>query len=222
MSTRVAALVTAAGSGTRFGGQKQFITIDDAGTRLVDRAVVTMRAVADWVGVILPADHEWSGPAVDAALAGGHDRRSTIAAGMAFVPAEAEIVVVHSASHPLASAALAQAAIDALGHGSGADGAVPTLPLVDVAKRVGADGRLLTVGRQGFGLAQSPMAFTHDALAQALAADLDAVEESQLVEATGGVVVAVPGEVANVHVVDQASLRVVRSIAAFEALEGTN
>ena len=58
-------------------------------------------------------------------MAGGPTRADSVRCGLAAVPAEAEIVVVHDAARPLAPAALFDAVLDALD--GGADGAVPGL-----------------------------------------------------------------------------------------------
>lgn len=208
---KIGALITAAGAGTRLGVRKQFLDLAPS-ERLVDRAVATTREVADWVGVILPEDHPWDGPAVDACCAGGGSRYDSIAAGLALVPSSIEVIIIHSASHPLASPDLARTLVDAIK--AGADGAVPFLEAVDVIKRQ-VDGRLVTVGREGYGAAQCPMAFSRAMLDRAFAETSDGIEESQLVESIGGTVLAVPGEVSNIHVTDQASLDMARNLAAF-------
>jgi len=198
---------------------KQFAELTP-GVRLVDRAVATAQAVAPWVGLIVPPGHVWDRltgpkPPVDQCCDGGSSRCQSIAAGLAMVPIDFDVVLIHSASSPLASVATARRALEAVG--AGAAGAVPTLALVDVAKRVGADGALLTVGREGLGLAQSPMAFERAVLGRAFAqpaGEVEATEESQLVEALGATVVAVDGQVDNVHVVDQTTLTMVQALAA--------
>ncbi len=211
-----AALITAAGSGTRFGARKQFLELAP-GLRLVDAAVATCRSVADWVGVLVPSGHEWRGPGVDLVAEGGDSRQATLTRGLAVLPEGTDRVLIHSASHPLASVTLAQAALDALRRG--ADAAVPLWTPPDVIK----DGRgagLVTVGREGFGLAQSPMAFRLDALTQAFAAGVTAVEESALVEADGGVVHHVPGEVTNIHVIDPLTLAMAAAVLPILAGHG--
>ena len=57
------AIVVAAGSGSRFGGQKQFQELE--GRRVVDWAIAACRSVADEVVVVVPVDHlvdETEGP----------------------------------------------------------------------------------------------------------------------------------------------------------------
>lgn len=216
---RVAAVITAAGAGTRMGQPKQFLELTP-GQRLIDRVVATCRARCTWVGVVVPAGSDWSGEPVDAVVDGGADRLASLAAGLAAVPSGIEVVVVHSASHPLASAALVDRLVAAVDRG--ADGAVPVLAAVDVIKRRHDDDTLTTVGREGLGTAQAPMAWSRSMLDRALAAQAElglgdpdrAVEESAAVEAVGGRVVAVDGELRNLHVTDPASLAVVRTLAA--------
>lgn len=211
----IASLVMAAGSGDRFGGPKQFATLTDR-TRLVDRAVATARAASVWVGVVLPPGAEWDGDPIDGVCSGGPSRQASIESGLTLLGAEVDVVLIHSASHPLASVKLAAAAIAAVE--AGADAAVPWLPLVDVLKRSDG-GQLTTFGREGLGLAQSPMAFARPMLERAFRSGRSAVEESELVEKLGGRVVAVDGEATNIHVVDRRSLAVARAIAALPPFE---
>lgn len=200
----------AAGTGVRFGGLKQFAELVD-GVRLIDRTVETTRNTAEWVGLVLPPDVDWDGVGVDAIGVGGSSRQESIAAGLALVPSRFDVVLVHSASHPLASVELARRAVGAVIRG--ADAAVPLLALADVLKRADDD-RIVTVGREGFGLAQSPMAFSREIIDAAFASGDAATEESELVEKLGARVESVAGEVANIHVIDGDSLAVARAIAA--------
>jgi 2-C-methyl-D-erythritol 4-phosphate cytidylyltransferase len=213
--TRVAAIITAAGSGTRMGTRKQFLELAP-GERILDRVVTTCRAVASWVAIVVPPGSGWDGQPVDAVVAGGASRLESVSAGVAAVPDDIDVVVVHSASHPFASVDLVRRLIAAIE--AGADGAVPFLAAVDVIKRRDGDGTLTTVGRQGLGSAQAPMAYARPSLDRALAAVSGAavVEESAAVEGIGGKVVAVAGESTNLHVTDPTSLAVVRALAGLD------
>lgn len=206
----IGALITAAGAGSRLGEPKQFLDLTPS-ERLVDRAVATVGTVAEWVGVILPAGREWDGPSVDATCAGGGSRHASLKAGLAIVPPSIDVIVIHSASHPLASAELVRHVVATVA--GGADGAVPFLDAVDTVKRRNDDGALRSVGREGLGSAQCPMAYSRAVLDDAFARVEHGIEESELVEAIGGRVVAVPGEIWNIHVVDRPSLAVARCLA---------
>ena len=213
MEIQVGALITAAGSGSRFGEPKQFLELS-TGERVVDRAVATAKAVATWTAIVLPEGSAWDGEAVDVSTTGGRSRYESIAIGLALVPEEIDVLLVHSASHPLASIELARRLITAIA--DGADGAVPFLPATDVIKERDSSGSLRTIGREGLGSAQCPMAFSRPMLDRAFAEIDDGTEESQLVEAIGGRVVAVEGEVSNLHIVDRSGLAVARALSLLE------
>ncbi|MGI9611431.1 MAG: 2-C-methyl-D-erythritol 4-phosphate cytidylyltransferase [Acidimicrobiales bacterium] len=213
-SGRVGALVLAAGSGTRMGTAKQFLELEPQ-QRLVDRTVAAVAELADWIGLVLPADHAWRGARVDAIVAGGDSRHASLANGLGLVPDDVDVVVVHSASHPLATPELVAALVARIT--DGADAAVPFLPAADVIKRRAPDGTLTTVGRESLGAAQCPMAFARPMLDRAFAEAEPGIEESALVEAIGGVVAAEPGESANVHVIDAATLAIARDLVCAEA-----
>ena len=81
-----------------------------------------------------------AGGPVDAVIEGGSTRFESVSAGVTAVPPGIDVVVVHSASHPLASIDLVRRLVAAVV--DGADGAVPFQPAVDVIKRLDEDGTL--------------------------------------------------------------------------------
>jgi 2-C-methyl-D-erythritol 4-phosphate cytidylyltransferase len=186
-------IVVAAGSGSRFGAPKQFA--DLAGLRVVDRSVVSATDACDAVVLVAPAGCEWDGPPVGVVVVGGATRSASVRAGLAAVPDDAEVVVVHDAARPLASTALFRAVIDAVR--AGADGAIPAVAVPDTLKRVDGADVLETVAREELVIAQTPQAFRTDVLRAAHAAAGDASDDAALVERRGGKVVVVPGDPAN-------------------------
>jgi len=214
--------VVAGGSGRRFGGPKQFLPL--AGLPVAAWSVRAARSATDGVVLVVPAatggdtsphgaDLPVPGATGDAALgasrvvAGGATRADSVRAGLAAVPAEAQVIVISDAAHPLATSRLYQSVIAAVRNG--ADGAVPGMPLTDAVKAVLPDdlaGETTPAG--GHVSAQMPMAFRAAALRQAHRHTFAAVEDSSMITADGGRVVIVPGEVTNVHVTTPAELRV--------------
>ena len=90
---------------------------------------------------------------------GGATRADSVRAGIAAVPDDAEVIVVHDAARPLASPALFDAVIAAVTDG-GADGAVPGLPLSDTIKAVDDSGHVTrTLDRSALVAVQTPQAF---------------------------------------------------------------
>jgi 2-C-methyl-D-erythritol 4-phosphate cytidylyltransferase len=184
------AIVVAAGGGTRFGAAKQFIRL--GGASVLDRAVGVARESCDGVIVVLPADADWPAPDTVRTATGGATRSDSVRAGLACVPDDTEIVVVHDAARPLASRRLFASVISAVA--AGADAAVPGLPIVDTVKRV-RDGEVVeTVPRDGLVAVQTPQAFRCAALRAAHEAGAVDTDDAALVEAAGGKVVVVDGE----------------------------
>jgi 2-C-methyl-D-erythritol 4-phosphate cytidylyltransferase len=184
-------IVVAAGSGTRFGGAKQFA--DLAGRRVIDWAREPADEVSDGVVLVVPPDD------VDAdTVAGGATRAESVRRGLA-------IVVVHDAARPFAGVDLFIAVIDAVR--AGADGAVPAVTVADTIKEVDADGVVVaTPDRSRLVAVQTPQAFRADVLRRAHAGGAEGTDDAALVEAAGGRVVTVPGDPANRKITEPADL----------------
>jgi 2-C-methyl-D-erythritol 4-phosphate cytidylyltransferase len=119
-------IVVAGGSGRRFGALKQYAEL--GGRRVVDLAVENARAASDGVILVVPVeDAEREG-----GVAGGPTRTASVRNGLAAVPDDADVILVHDAARPFASPALFAAVVDAVC--AGADGAVPGLPVTDTVK----------------------------------------------------------------------------------------
>ncbi|MGB9111860.1 MAG: 2-C-methyl-D-erythritol 4-phosphate cytidylyltransferase [Acidimicrobiales bacterium] len=196
------AIVVAAGEGRRFGGPKQFERI--AGRTVVEWSVATARAAVDEVVLVVPSSHlneESLHAGCPFVAEGGTTRAESVRAGLAVVPREADVIVVHDAARPLASSQLFATVIDAVR--AGADGAVPGTAISDTVKRV-HEGRVVeTLERDDLFVVQTPQAFKSEALRRAHRDAEEATDDAALVEATGGKVVVVPGEPRNTKITDQ-------------------
>lgn len=173
-----AAVIVAAGSGTRAGGApKQLRAV--AGKPLVRWSAEAL-AAAGATGVVVVRRPE-DDPALREALGGlrvvyadgGARRCDSVRAGLEACPADAEVVLVHDAARPFVTAGVVERLLDALGE---ADGAVPALPAADTLKRAEAGRVTATALRDGLWRAQTPQAFRRQALLDAYAA-LPASEE---------------------------------------------
>ena len=182
-------VVVGGGSGRRFGTSKQYEALGDA--RVIDRSVAVAREASDGVVVVVPPEDAVR----EGGVAGGATRSESVRAGLAAIPAEATIICVHDAARPLASADLYRRAIAAVL--DGADAAIPAIAVADTIKVV-ADGVVVaTPDRASLVAVQTPQAFRAAALRAAHARGGDATDDAALVEALGGVVVVVDGEVRN-------------------------
>ena len=202
-------VIVAAGSGERFGRAKQFEVLGDR--RVLDWSLDAARAVSDGVVLVVPADTTGRRePGVDAVVAGGPTRSSSVRAGLAAVPGEAEVIVIHDAVRPLASVHLFESVVAAVE--SGADGAIPAVPVTATIKRVAQGSVTATVERDGLFEVQTPQAFAALALRKAHADEPDATDDAALIEAVGGKVVVVEGETTNVKITHGHDLAVARAL----------
>jgi 2-C-methyl-D-erythritol 4-phosphate cytidylyltransferase len=195
------AIVVAAGSGSRFGKPKQFERL--AGRTILEWSLDAARGACDDVVTVVP-------PGTSGGVSGGATRSESVRAGLAAVPDDADVIVVHDAARPLASPALFAAVIDAVR--GGADAAIPGVPVTDTVKRVDGERVVDTVDRDALVAVQTPQAFRADLLRKAHAGDADATDDAALVEALGGTVVVVPGEAANIKVTTPQDLRIAEAL----------
>jgi 2-C-methyl-D-erythritol 4-phosphate cytidylyltransferase len=211
---RVAVILPAAGSSTRFGGpqKKPFVTLD--GRAVWQRAAELFWTRPDVVRtfvVISPDDRDeflsrFAGVVAFAnaeVVTGGAERFESVANALARVPAEADLVAVHDAVRPLTPAPLVDAVFAAAAeHGA----AMLAVPVADTLKRVDPDTNRITgtVPRAGLWQAQTPQVFRRDWLVAAYAKRSEygsaITDDAQLVEAAGHAVAVVPGSPANFKV----------------------
>ena len=181
-------VVVAAGSGTRYGGAKQYEPL--GGRRVLDWSLAAARFVADGVVLVVgsgaPVDE-----VADRTVVGGATRSASVRAGLAAVPDEASIILVHDAARPLASPALFAAVVAAVR--GGADAVVPGLTPVDTIRH--RDGGV--VDRSELVAVQTPQGFRSDVLRSAHEGDGDASDDAGLVEDAGHVVAVIDGEPPN-------------------------
>ena len=168
-----------------------------------------------WVDeIVVVAPPEWEEPAillaeeigaskVSACVSGGATRTESVRAGVAEVPEDAAVIVVHDAARPLLPEDVLERVIAALGEGF--DGAIPGLPVVDTVKRVRDGAVVETVARDGLVTVQTPQAFVAPVLRVALAGR-DGSDCASLVEAHGGRVKVVPGDERLLKVTTRADL----------------
>jgi 2-C-methyl-D-erythritol 4-phosphate cytidylyltransferase len=186
-------IVVAAGTGTRFGERKQYLPL--AGARVLDWALRGALTWSDGVVLVVPPDVVGDPePDVHAVVAGGATRSASVRSGLAAVPADADIVLVHDAARPVPVPRVWERVLDAVA--DGADAAVPTIPVVDSLRH--QDGH--AVDRTGLVAVQTPQGFRAAALRAAHAAGGDASDDATLVEQAGGKVVLVEGDPANLKI----------------------
>jgi 2-C-methyl-D-erythritol 4-phosphate cytidylyltransferase/2-C-methyl-D-erythritol 2,4-cyclodiphosphate synthase len=199
---RIAAILVAAGSGTRFGTPtaKQFLPL--AGVPIIRRAAAAL-AGADLLQPVGPAEPialALAGLAHLPVVPGGATRQASVRAGLeALVPHAPDIVLVHDAARPLVPPGTVAALLAAMDRHAGA---IPALPVSDTIKAARGGVIERTVPRAGLFRAQTPQAFRFPLLLalHRFAPGDAATDDAALLEQAGHLVALVRGSEANVKI----------------------
>jgi 2-C-methyl-D-erythritol 4-phosphate cytidylyltransferase len=191
------AIVPAAGSGSRFGGEKPKQYLDLLGRPLIYHTLAALTACPDiervWV-VLAPDDpwwpqYDWSGlgAKLETVRCGGATRAESVANGLqaaAMVATEDDWILVHDAARPCLSAAMLERLFVEL-----ADdpvGGILAVPVADTVKRADADQRVAaTEPRDGLWQAQTPQMFRYGQLQKSLENEIAVTDEAGAIEAAG-------------------------------------
>lgn len=230
------AIVLAAGAGERLGGAvpKAFALL--AGVPIVVRAVGSVAAGgADRIVVVAGADRLAEAAAILAApegvslsiVAGGASRVESTRLGLASLAGDAaDVVIVHDAARPLATAGSFQRAVDAVR--AGADGATSALPAGDTIAIVNGDRIAEIPPRSRLARVQTPQAFRRDVLSRAHEAaaalgDVGATDDCGLVlrYVPGARIVLVEGDERNLKITTALDLELASGLLAqFDGVDG--
>jgi 2-C-methyl-D-erythritol 4-phosphate cytidylyltransferase len=227
--TRIAAILPAAGMGTRMGADtpKQFLELDGAPivilslrriascTQITDIFVATRADEIPWLEDRIRAENFKQKVRV---LRGGDSRQDSVAAALNEVTDDTEIVLVHDAVRPFVRTEQIARVIE---EARRCDAAILGIPAMDTVKEVKRaslpeDVALITgtVPRERVVLAQTPQAFStkllKHAFAQARADGVNASDEAGLVERLGRDVHVVLGSERNIKITKPADMDLAR------------
>ncbi|WP_425038871.1 bifunctional 2-C-methyl-D-erythritol 4-phosphate cytidylyltransferase/2-C-methyl-D-erythritol 2,4-cyclodiphosphate synthase [Primorskyibacter sp. S187A] len=198
---KTAALIVAAGRGTRAGpgAPKQWRAL--AGARVIDW---TLRAfdlpqIDERIVVLHAEDMDQAATLPAPCVTGGATRAASVLAGLeALAGRGVAQVLIHDVARPCVSRAVITSVLDALQHASGA---APALAVTD-ALWTGAEGRVTgTQDRSGLFRAQTPQGFRFEAILAAHRARTgDAADDVEVARAAGLDVAIVAGEDANLKI----------------------
>lgn len=203
---RIAALVLAAGSGSRFGADrpKQFLAL--AGVPIVARALRAFAAHPRVARVLAVGPAEAIAAACpdfpkSGIVPGGATRQASARTGLEALAADRpDAVLIHDAARPLVPGRVIDAVCDALA--AGAEAVLPALPVTDTLKRA-LDGVVVgTVPREGLWRVQTPQGFRFGPIlaAHRAAAGQALTDDGAVAEAAGMTVRLVPGAEENLKV----------------------
>ncbi|WP_433674621.1 2-C-methyl-D-erythritol 4-phosphate cytidylyltransferase [Microbacterium gorillae] len=223
---RVAVVIVAAGAGTRLGAgePKAFVGLDDR-TILAHAldGVLTVPTPMQIV-VVAPANRVGEATAeldvragerrhLASVVVGGDTRQASVAAGLAALWGDIEVVLVHDAARALTPPEVFErviAAVDETGWGI-----IPVIPVVDTLKRV--DGARITaaVDRAELAAAQTPQGFRRDVLVTSYAAaGEEFTDDAALLQSQGHTVGTVAGDELSFKITTPADLERARQLVA--------
>ncbi|MHB1551506.1 MAG: 2-C-methyl-D-erythritol 4-phosphate cytidylyltransferase [Vulcanimicrobiaceae bacterium] len=209
---RWAALVVAAGRGTRFGGPKQLIEL--AGAPMLLWSMRTLAQMPEVAELVVVTETEWIETVESlarmaaagkpyAVVDGGETRQASVRNGLHALSPECEAVLVHDGARPLVRAADVRDAMAVVREGRAALLGVPvvdTIKVVDRSKRT----VMRTLDREDLWAAQTPQLATvrdmRRAHLEATRSPLHATDDATLLERIGVDVEIVPGSPDNFKV----------------------
>ena len=222
------ALVPAAGSGRRFGGETPKQYLQAAGKTLIEHALDALLSHPQIKGVVValaPNDVLWPGwtelhgkPVWT--CVGGRERADSVLAALRALPTDLavdELLLVHDAARPNLHHDDLSRLIEAAT--TGPDGAILAAPLRDTLKRAASDASIVaTEPRDALWRAFTPQAFRRDllerALAQALSEGVVVTDEAMAVERLGRHPRLVEGREDNLKVTTPADLALAQFLLA--------
>lgn len=223
------AVVLAGGSGRRMGSEQNKVFLPLRGIPAIVRALAPFTALcAGAVVVAREEEMETMGEIlgrfgmnhfVRAVAAGGEDRQASVWNGLAALPEDAELVLVHDGARALVTEGVIQRVIASVeAHGSG----VAAIPVTDTIKRAAADGRVEeTLERAKLFAMQTPQGFRVNALRHAHErAELDgfhATDDAALLEYAGQAVYLCEGDRENLKLTTPLDMTLAEMILAMRA-----
>lgn len=223
---KIAAVVPAAGTGSRMGTgmKKQFLPL--AGVPVLGRvleAIEAVRLIQNIVLVVGPGDEEYCrsvvargarASRVAAIVTGGKERQDSVYNGLLALSCDTEIVVIHDGARPLLRPAGLEEVIKAAWEKGAATMAVPVKDTVKLAGEGGFVSR--TLPRSRLWLAQTPQAFHYEIILEAhrraRQENFTGTDDAGLVERMGLPVKIVPGSYENIKITTPEDLAVAEAI----------
>ncbi|PIG96798.1 2-C-methyl-D-erythritol 4-phosphate cytidylyltransferase [Deinococcus sp. UR1] len=209
---KVAALIPAAGSGTRLGlGPKAFVPVE--GRTLLGRSAAALAPHVHEVLVALPAGLDLPGDVPGRAVLGGDTRQASVLALLRAT--DADVVLIHDAARPFLPSRVIHDLLAAVQEVGAATAALPVADTLVRADPAGGWGTLTP--REGLWAVQTPQAFRRAALIAAHEAALAdghaATDDAGLIARAGQPVALVPGDARLLKVTTPGDLLLAQALA---------
>ncbi len=224
----VVAIVVAAGSGTRLGGDVPKALRQVGGVPLVSRSVAQLAAGGCTYAFVVIAPElrpDFEAVLSDAdvpvtLVAGGTERQDSVRRGLAALEdapdlAGARVVLIHDAARALVPAAVVARVIAAVQ--AGADAVIPVIPVIDTVRQINQVGSSV-IDRATLRAVQTPQGFDRATVVEAhrLIADhgVDVTDDAAACEFAGSTVTLVEGSRDSLKITEPVDLVLAEAIVA--------
>ena len=221
----VAAIIVAAGRGTRMGSEipKQFMTI--AGKSILDTTLykfersnevdeivlVVNKDDLDYVKTEIVVNYE----KITKVKAGGRTRTESVFEGIKAVSEDSSIVLIHDGVRPFISYNLISSCVEAA---CDYNACIPVTDIVDTVKEVAGGMVKSTLDRSNLKAVQTPQAFDYelirDCYAKAMTEDASFTDDASVVEYYGYQVKTIEGLPRNIKITTPLDLRIAEIFAS--------
>ena len=224
--SQVAAIIPAAGSGSRMGlaVPKQFFALQGIPILIHTLRVFQQAESVGLIVVVVPSEscawaedlvHQYRLTKILRVIPGGRFRQDSVLAGLEALPPEVDIVVVHDGVRPFVTVSLIE---NCLQEAAKSGAAMAAVPAKDTLKFVSSEKVIEhTINRDGVWQAQTPQVFKKSLLMAAYARaagnkDFMATDEAGLLELLGHPVKVVEGSETNIKITRQEDLLLAKAI----------
>ena len=219
---KVSAIIPAAGSGSRFGEEKQFRVLKGSPLWVHTLKPFMNSNLINELIVVFPENSIHKIKSSDAykliskkkkikLVSGGTKRKDSVLNGLLLTKKTNELVCIHDVARPLIKESFIDKAIK---ESAGYDGCILALPSTDTIKIVDESIIQSTIDRNSVWMAQTPQVFRKDKLLKAYKDhnSAEVTDESTLMEMMGFSVKVINGDVNNIKITNKIDLEIAKTI----------
>ena len=219
---KVSAIIPAAGSGSRFGGEKQFKVLKGTPLWAYTLKPFIYSNLINELILVLPEKSILNIQSSKAykliskkkeikLVPGGAKRKDSVLNGLLSTKKTNDFVCIHDVARPLIKESLIDKAIN---ESIGFDGCILAMPSTDTVKIVDRDIVHNTINRNSVWMAQTPQVFRKDKLLKAYRehSSVEATDESTLMELMGFSIKVINGDTNNIKITSKVDLEIAKII----------
>tara|TARA_Y100000741_G_scaffold239607_1_gene183438 strand:+ start:395 stop:1078 length:684 start_codon:yes stop_codon:yes gene_type:complete len=219
---KVSAIIPAAGSGSRFGEEKQFKVLKGRPLWAHTLKPFINSNLINELIVVFPENSIHKIQSSEAykliskkkeikLVSGGTKRKDSVLNGLLLTKKTNELVCIHDVARPLIKESLIDKAIN---KSAGFDGCILAMPITDTVKILKGDIVHNTINRSTVWMAQTPQVFRKDKLLKAYRenSSIEITDESTLMELMGFSIKVINGDMNNIKITNKVDWEIAKII----------